>query len=49
MIMKRTFIDRTLILLEGRIENQSYGNHEDLSLNILVVEELFDFAERFPH
>ena len=40
------FIDRTLTLLEDQIENPSY---ENLSLNNLVVEELFDFAEKFPH
>lgn len=36
-------------MLEGQIENPSYENHENRSLNILVVEELFDFVERFPH
>ena len=40
------FTDRTLTLLEDQIENPSY---ENLSLNNLVVEELFDFAEKFPH
>ena len=49
--MKSFFIQRTFILLVGQIENPSYGNfaYEDLRLNILVVEELFGFDERFPH